>query len=369
MALAALALLSALWAALVRIGWGLPALPIPIAGQHGPLMISGFLGTLIGVERVVALRWRWAYSAPLLSGLGAIALLVGLPAVIGRGLIVLGSLGLAVMFIGMYRIRPAAYVVTMGLGAWMWLAGNLLWEFNWPIYRVVPWWAGFLILTIAGERLELARVMMPGRASRIVFVMVVGLFCAGLLLSLVDIQTGLALGGLGLIAIGVWLLRNDIARRTILKTGLTRFIAACLLPGYVWLIVGGGLWVAVGGISTAGFLYDAMLHSLFLGFVFSMIFGHAPIIISSVIDVDVTYRPLFYVHLALLHVSLVVRIAGDLAGNVSLRMWGGLFNVVAVLLFLGAMARSARRRPDAVKIPGVSPILATPRGPGETPRA
>jgi hypothetical protein len=96
-----------------------------------------------------------------------------------------------------------------------------------------------------------------------------------------------------------------------------------------------------------------MLHSLFLGFVFSMIFGHAPIIISSVIDVDVTYRPLLYAHLALLHVSLVVRIAGDLAGNVSLRMWGGLFNVVAVLLFLGVMARSARRRPDAMKTPGV----------------
>ena len=54
-ALAALALLAALWAALARIGVDMPALPVPVVAEHGPLMVSGFLGTLVSLERAVAL--------------------------------------------------------------------------------------------------------------------------------------------------------------------------------------------------------------------------------------------------------------------------------------------------------------------------
>jgi len=49
-----------------------------------------------------------------------------------------------------------------------------------------------------------------------------------------------------------------------------------------------------------------------------------------------------------LHVSLIARVIGDLTVNLPLRMWGGLFNVIALLIFLGVMARSARRRPAAM---------------------
>jgi hypothetical protein len=80
------ALFAALWAALVRVGWKMPALPVPLAGQHGALMISAFLGTLISLERAVALQKKWAYAAPALSAAGGLALIAGLPAEIGRGL-------------------------------------------------------------------------------------------------------------------------------------------------------------------------------------------------------------------------------------------------------------------------------------------
>ena len=50
-----LALLGALWAALMRVGWRMPPLPVPIAGYHGALMISAFLGTLVSLERALAL--------------------------------------------------------------------------------------------------------------------------------------------------------------------------------------------------------------------------------------------------------------------------------------------------------------------------
>ncbi len=59
------------WLGLVRLGWNLP---LPRQDQliaHGPLMISGCLGTLISVERAVALGTRWGYAAPALSAAGA----------------------------------------------------------------------------------------------------------------------------------------------------------------------------------------------------------------------------------------------------------------------------------------------------------
>src|SRR3989304_1178957 len=69
MALAGLSLLAALGGGLIRLGWPLPLVPT-LPPNHGPLLVTGFLGTLIGLERAVALKRRWPYGAPLLSGLG-----------------------------------------------------------------------------------------------------------------------------------------------------------------------------------------------------------------------------------------------------------------------------------------------------------
>ena len=54
LALGALALIAGLYGALGRLGWTLPA-GDSLAALHGPLMISGLFGTLIGLERAVAL--------------------------------------------------------------------------------------------------------------------------------------------------------------------------------------------------------------------------------------------------------------------------------------------------------------------------
>ncbi len=341
------ALVAALWAALVRVGWKLPVLPVPLAGQHGALMISAFLGTLISLERAVALQKKWAYAAPAFSALGGLALIVGLPAEIGRGLMALGSLGLVFVFGFIYRLHPTTDVVTMTLGAIMWLVGNVLWLFGESIYSAVPWWAGFLILTICGERLELSRVLWLKPISRTLFKLAVGIFTLGLILSVFELEIGLRVAGVGLLVLGAWLLRFDIARHTIKKTGLTRYIAACLLPGYVWLIVAALLWSVAGHRSTT-LMMDAMLHTIFLGFVFSMIFGHAPIIAPALLPIDITYRSVFYAPLVLMQGALIVRVIADLTLNLTLRQWAGLFNVLAILLFLALMLSSAQRRLDGV---------------------
>jgi hypothetical protein len=70
--------------------------------------------------------------------------------------------------------------------------------------------------------------------------------------------------GAGLIALTLWLARYDIARRTVRQRGVTRFMAVCLLGGYVWLGVGSAL-AAVTGVAVPGLLDDAMLHAVFSG--------------------------------------------------------------------------------------------------------
>ena len=139
--------------------------------------------------------------------------------------------------------------------------------------------------------------------------------------------------GLGLTGLGFWLLRYDMAKRSIRLQGLSRFMGLALYIGYGWLITAGLLMIWTGAV-TGGYWYDAILHSIFLGCVFSMIFGHAPVIFPVVLKLPVAFRPSFYFHLGLLHLSLLLRIAGDISQIDPLRKWGSLLNAVAILLFL-----------------------------------
>lgn len=349
-------LLLAGWYGIVRLGWQI-TLPRPeMIATHGPLMISGFLGTLIIIERAAALRTRIAFAPALFSALGALALVIGLPPLVGRLLMVLGGLGLSVLFIMLFRQHPALHTGTMVAGAVAWLVGNALWAMGLPIFRVVFWWMGFLTLTIAGERLELSRVRRLSNVNYRLFLAVNAIFIAGAVLVIFLHDAGSRVAGAGLVALGLWLLRYDIASRTVRLTGLTRFIAVCLLIGYGWLIIAGTLLLFVGG-QTSGLWYDAVLHVVFLGFVFALIFGHAPLVFPSVLGLNFAYHSRFYVHLILLQLSLILRLAGDITGWVPARLWGGLFNGIALILFLMSTLLALRRHSptDAVAAAALAP--------------
>ena len=339
LALAVGTLLLATWAGIVRMGWNWPILFPALPMSHGPLMVGGFLGTLIGLERAVGVQKRWAYVGPLLTGVGGLLLIAGAPTGWGALLMLLGSAVLVVVFAGIIRTVPALYTVAIGLGALLWTLGNGLWLAGWAIPQVVLWWAGFLLLTIAGERLELSRLLRLSRTASWLFVIATGLFVAGLFVSLADYPNGVRLAGVGMLALAGWLARYDIAWRRLKAGGQARFVAVCLLSGYVWLAISGLLALLYGGMS-AGPFYDAILHSLFLGFVFAMIFGHAPIVFPAVLDLPIRYSPWLYSHLILLHATLLLRVGGDLLLWMPGRQWGGLLNGVVLLLFLGNTAFS-----------------------------
>ena len=346
MFLALLGLAAGVWAGLARIGWDLPFQQTSWSAVHGPLMISGFLGTVISLERSVALAKGWGYGAPLLSALGSAALIVGFPDPAGPLLIAASSVMLVAIF-GVFLSRQVEfYLVTMALGALAWLVGNALWVADWQIPRFIPWWVGFLVLTIVGERLELNRLTRPSGAVLATFALALALFCAGLIASALDLQIGWRIMGIGLLALALWLMRFDIARRTVRRPGLPRFIALGLFAGYLWMVVA-ALLALTATAFFGGLSYDALLHTILLGFVFSMIFVHAPIIFPALTGIDVPFTRRFYAHVALLHLSLIVRVASDLERWWDLRQWGGLLNAIALLLFLvntGLAVRSARSR-------------------------
>jgi hypothetical protein len=63
LAFGAVSLMAGLWAGAARLGLDLPALNEELPSNHGPMMVVGFLATLIGLERAVALDRLWPYGA------------------------------------------------------------------------------------------------------------------------------------------------------------------------------------------------------------------------------------------------------------------------------------------------------------------
>ena len=336
-------LIIAVWAGLIRLGWDWPVIQPTLPMAHGPLMVGGFLGTLISLERAVALDARWSYSAPLLTSMGAALLIVnGADGLSGPLFITLGSVVLVLVMVQILRIHVTLHTGVIIGGTLCWLVGNLLWLFGWPVYQIVAWWIGFPILTVAGERLELGRFLQIPTRVTAAFMVCVVIFLLGAASSIANYVIGLRLAGVGLVLLAVWLLRYDIANRRIEAGGQARFIAISLLSGYGWLIIGGVLAMSSGGLP-AGPSYDAMLHAIFLGFTFAMIFAHAPIIFPAILQRSFQYTPRFYSHLILLHLSLAMRVFGDLLLWWPARLWGGLLNAVVLLLFLGNTLTSIRK--------------------------
>ena len=334
--LGVLALLAGLWAGLILLKLQVPSPRAHFEDVHGPLMVLGFFGTLITLERAVALGYRAGYLAPSLSGLGGVALIFGFPLIVGESLLAVAGFGLITLYVAASRRQMSLHLAVMAVGALAWVVAVLAWMSGRDVALLVPFLAAFLVLTIAGERLELARVIRVTGQARVSFVVAAGIFAFGVTLSLASVSLGVRIAGLGLIGLAAWLAKHDVARRTVHQAGLTRYMAVCLLAGYAWLAVGGLLWLLFSNLSD-GAAFDAMLHAIFLGFVMGMVFAHAPVIVPAVFHAAVPYRSRFYWHFLLLHLSLLLRIiGGDLAANRLSWQIGGVLNEVAILLFIAS---------------------------------
>lgn len=345
-----IALLAGLDAALLLLGVAAPVTTERLASVHGMLMVLGFIGTVIALERAVALGKAWGFASPALMGLGGIALISPVPLPMA-GALLMAATGLqAAIFIPLWQRRRDAAVLVQSLGAVSAFGAAILFTGGVATASFLPWLVGYVVLLISGERMELARLgRSDDRAERAVLAGGVGLLAAIVLLLLFPGWAAPVLG-LALLAMVAALTNVDVARKMLRSTGLPRFSAACLMAGYVWLTVAGGILVLVPHPFDGG-AYDALVHSVMLGFTMSMIFAHAAVILPAVLRRPLPYHPVMYLPAALLHVALAVRVVGgDLRGAHLVWQIGGVGNVIAVLAFVitavatGMTASLAARR-------------------------
>jgi len=340
-ALVALSLVAGVSGGLLRYGVVVPgaadAAWLGRAGlSHPALMICTFLGTVIGLERAVAVKLTAAFAAPLASALAGVCLLAGQTGAAGW-LLVLASLVFGWVNVVVVRRQSAPHTQLLLASAGTWLVGNLLFAAGQGSAAVLPWWFAFLVMTIAAERLEMTRLMRRRPAAPWLLLAVLSLMVAGAAWSWPSPRLGGVLYGFALLLLAWWLVTYDIARRTVFADGLSRYMAVCLLGGYVWLGLAGFAWAATAlGLPWR----DAALHALGLGFIFSMMMGHAPVILPAIAGIKLRFGWPFYLPLAALHLSLAVRLGWG-ALESALRGTGAAANAASILLFAATIGGAA----------------------------
>lgn len=340
-----LALLGGLNGALMLLDVPAPLGWLRLRDGHGVILVIGFVGTLIALERAVALRTRWGFSSPLLLGVGALLVMSPAPFWIGRVLWIGGSMMLVAVYVPLWRRHADATVIVQLEAAGMMAAATVLWWREVDPAVFLPWLVGFVVLTIAAERIELARIgTFDKDALAKADTFLLGFAHAFTLAALGAVlwpRIGTVALGLVILGLVTWLWNTDVARKLVKASGAQRYMAACLLSGYVWLFIAGVVWMATGH-SDSGPAYDAVIHSVFLGFTMTMIMAHAPVILPAVIRQPLPYRSYMYGPLVLLHIGLVLRVLiGDAFDIEMLHRIGGVLNVIALLAFVAGTVWSA----------------------------
>lgn len=311
---------------LLRMGWTIPM--GPEAGEHGAVMVGSFLGTLICLERIVALKKKWMYVIPIISGFSLVFFLLGNPQM-AFILLTIGSIGLIYIYIDLIARFKEYYFYIMMIGAMGWAVGNIIMIVK-PFYPLsAPWWIVFILLTVFGERLELSKFLPQSRQKTNLMILSISLYMIGMIIPYHSM--GRFVTGAGLVLMALWLFKYDIARKSSKSQGIHRFTGTLLLAGYFWLLVCGVLMIIE--VNTP-FHYDAMLHAFFLGFTFSMIFAHAPIIFPGVAGLNIRpFHNSLLIWGIILQITIALRIISGLMMLVELRKISGMLNAVIILVF------------------------------------
>ncbi|WP_416867576.1 MAG: hypothetical protein ACMVP2_09850 [Imperialibacter sp.] len=326
-ALALVGLLSGIWAGLIRIGFNLPA--VDLATLHGPLMVGGFVGTLIGVERsLLAGNGKW-WLIPALSGAAVIAWLLGFQQVAPYCLVAASALLVLLQAIHLLSSRLTWVSIVQLCGALCFAAGNIRLLFNPLMPAIIPFWMGFVLCFILATRLSenSAKNMFMGSVIKL-----------GLILFIVSLMIPFHLGGYyltgaGLILIASGMFYIEIQTDQGMAWSYKKYSFIAIMLGWFWLLTS-GLGVMLWKEHIYG--YDATTHSFFVGFLFSMVFIHALAKASYLAGLGTPpFHPVLFVWLILLSGSLLLRVfATDILLLTTVKKWSGLLNAISILGFL-----------------------------------
>ena len=354
--IAALSMLVSVCGAIVRsnLQGSWLALPSPLPDMHGALMVFGFLGGAIGLERAVA--WRagssthpvWGFAVPLFAVLGTIS--VGVTTAIGRAplgraslipgtLWTIALLILCAVYVGVWTRQRSHAVVIQFLGAAVGAAGAALWACGLDADILSPWWLMFLVLTIIGERLELAHAAFVGPLVRpaLITATVATVLC--LPVSLAWPLVGYPLLALCFAALLVLMFAYDTARKTWRAGGVTGFMGISMLSAYAWGLVACCIWLFVpyGGLGANGLWWDLAVHALALGFIMAMVVAHVCVIVPSIIRRAMPFHPVLWTPLCVFQLGLLLRALGTVRQEDHIWQLGDAITIVGMLTLMASV--------------------------------
>ncbi|MCT6919394.1 MAG: nitrite reductase, partial [Bifidobacteriales bacterium] len=358
---AGLAALLGLVAALIRSDLIHPSGRVPLADLHGGLMVYGFLGAAIGLERAVAYRSggsskpTWGFLAPALGLLGSLLCLLTLiissrataPAwarveLFGGIPWTLSMLILTAMYLAIWRRQPSAEVLIQVLGSLVGLVGAGAWVAGLDAAVLAPTWLFFLVLTIVGERVELARAVFSDIRLESG---ILGLSLLTVLMLPVQAMApsvGYPLLGLSLGLLLLVMASHDVAKGTFRHGGLPGFMGTCMLSAYAWGLLAAFIWM-VAPLDSSTYWGDMALHALAVGFIMTMVIAHVCMIVPSVIRRPLPFHPLLWGAWALMQVGLLIRLLGAIRVYTPLWKAGNLLNVLGILSMMLTVVYLAAR--------------------------
>ena len=358
---AGLAAMLGLVAALIRADLIHPSGKVPLADLHGGLMVYGFLGAAIGLERAVAYRSggsskpTWGFLAPASGLLGSLlcllSLMVSSPAAAPAWVRVeffggipwtLSMLVLTAMYLAIWRRQPSAEVLIQVLGSLVGLVGAAGWVAGLDAAVLAPTWLFFLVLTIVGERVELARAVFSDVRLESG---ILGLSLLAVLMLPVQAMApsvGYPLLGLSLGLLLLVMASHDVAKGTFRHGGLPGFMGTCMLSAYAWGLLAALIWM-LAPLDSSTYWGDMALHALAVGFIMTMVIAHVCMIVPSVIRRPLPFHPLLWGAWAFMQVGLLIRLLGAIRLYTPLWKVGNLLNVLGILSMMLTVVYLAAR--------------------------
>lgn len=360
--LAAVGALMGLNAALIRASIPAVVNRAPLGDGHGVFMVFGFLGGAIGLERAVAYRAgspkkpTSGFLAPAFAGIGSVLMVMEALPFVSRetsfapfafmatypqalpGIAwTLSMIALTGIYVGVWHRQQSVAVLIQLLGAALGVLGVALWARGVEAQILAPWWMTYLVLTIVGERIELARVAFIAHNVewRIFFSAVA--FAVSLAVCLVVPSVGYPLMGVTSGTMLLLAITHDTARKTYKIKGVTGFMGTCMLVGYAWALLASAIWI-FSPTGFSGYWRDLAIHALALGFTMSMVAAHASMIIPSITRRPMKYSPVLWVGWSVMQLGLFVRLLGTTRGDTLLWQWGDGISIGGMLVMMATVA-------------------------------
>lgn len=288
--------------------------------HHGVLMLNGFAGGLITLERTLSKPIITNFISLILLVLGVI--LASLDIIWGLWLVT-GAITLLILAeVQASRTHHWAYHLLQLTGLLCWLTANAKYQFSNFYPAAVPFWQAFVLMMILATRLKKI-----DRISDWTLMLVLLSYVISICLPFHSVASSLT--GVLLIILAVVILRLELRHSDDQRYRL--------MIVYGWLIA-----TAIGMLLSDQILYsyDFVLHSFFLGFLFNMIFLNASKAIVSKFGVkDIPLAEGLW--MSIMTAGLLIRIiSGDVLGVEMARVVGGIISLLAIVGFLGSVIRA-----------------------------